>query len=151
MQERMKTEYVPHPKWLCTYMFAHRVVSWTLEQSGCLFSATIAGFPVFGSAIGSGFLHIYVGFRQIKHTSHMLQFCMPTFGNGRINSKTACICLYRVRFPKLGHSAFQHRKHKALTSPTTCRDSTSSGIAQQRSWRYFTGPLMSWNGVLAKA
>ena len=32
---------------------------------------------------------------------HTPEFCMPTFGNGRNNSKTACICLYRVRFPKL--------------------------------------------------
>ena len=29
---------------------------------------------------------------------NMPKFCMPTFGNGRNNSKTACICLYRVRF-----------------------------------------------------
>ena len=26
----------------------------------------------------------------------MPKFCMPTFGNGRNNTKTACICLYRV-------------------------------------------------------
>ena len=51
-------------------MFAHRVVSWTVEQSGCIFSATIAGFPVLDSAIGNGFLHVSVGFSQIKHTSH---------------------------------------------------------------------------------
>ena len=50
-------------------MFAHRVVSWTVEQSGCIFSATIAGFPVLDSAIGNGFLHVSVGFRQIIHTS----------------------------------------------------------------------------------
>ena len=65
-----ETESVPHPKWLRTYMFAHRNVSWTVEQSGCIFSVTIAGFPVLDSAIGNGFLHASVGFRQIIHTSH---------------------------------------------------------------------------------
>ena len=29
----------------------------------------------------------------------MPKFCIPTFGNGRNNTKTACICLYRVSFP----------------------------------------------------
>ena len=38
------TESVPHPKWLRTNVFAHSVVSWTVEQSGCIFSVTIAGF-----------------------------------------------------------------------------------------------------------
>ena len=51
-------------------MFAHRVVSWTVEQSGIIFSATIADFPALDSAIGNGFLHASVGFRQIIHTSH---------------------------------------------------------------------------------
>ena len=51
-------------------MFAHRVVSWTMEQSGYIFSATIAGFPVLDSAIGNGFLHVSVDFRHIIHTSH---------------------------------------------------------------------------------
>ena len=32
------------------------------------------------------------------------KICMPTFGNGRNNSKTA-FCLYRVRYPKLGYPA----------------------------------------------
>ena len=48
-----KTESVPHMR---TNMFAHSVVSWTVEQSGCIFSVTIAGFPVLDSAIGNGFL-----------------------------------------------------------------------------------------------
>ena len=61
--KRMKTESVPHPKWLRTYMFARRNVSWTVEQSGCIFSATIAGFPVLDSAIGDGFFNASVGFR----------------------------------------------------------------------------------------
>ena len=51
-------------------MFVDRNVSWTVEQSGCIFSVTIAGFPVLDSAIGNGFLHVSVGFRQIMHTSH---------------------------------------------------------------------------------
>ena len=53
-----------------TYMFAHMVVSWTVEQSSCIFSVTIAGFPVLDSAIGDGFYNASVGFRQIIHTSH---------------------------------------------------------------------------------
>ena len=51
-------------------MFAHRVVSWTVEQSSCIFSATIAGFPVLDSEIGDVFLNASVGFRQSIHTSH---------------------------------------------------------------------------------
>ena len=43
-------------------MFAHRVVSWTVEQSICIFSATIAGFPVIDSEIGDGFFNASVGF-----------------------------------------------------------------------------------------
>ena len=72
---------------------------------------------------------------------------MPTFGNGRNNSKTTCIRLHRVRFPKLGHPAFQHRKHEALASPTTCRDSASCGIARRRSWHCFPSPfnVMKWS------
>ena len=37
-------------------MFAHRVVSWIMEQSSCIFSVNIAGFPVLDWAIGDGFL-----------------------------------------------------------------------------------------------
>ena len=51
-------------------MFAHRVVSWTVEQSSCIFSVTIAGFPVLDSAIADGFFNASVGFRQMIHTSH---------------------------------------------------------------------------------
>ena len=65
----METESVPHPKWLRTNMIAHRVVLCTVEQSSCIFSVTIAGFPALDSAIGDGFLNASVGFRQIMHTS----------------------------------------------------------------------------------
>ena len=51
-------------------MFSHTVMSRTVEQSSCIFSATIAGFLVLDSAIGDGFLNASVGFRQIIHTSH---------------------------------------------------------------------------------
>ena len=53
-------------------MFAHRVVSWTVEQSSRIFSATIAGFPVLDSESGDGFFNASVGFRQSIHTSHAL-------------------------------------------------------------------------------
>ena len=66
----MKTESVPHPKWLRTYMFTNGVVSWTVEQWSCILSVTIAGCPVLDSLIGSGFWNASVGFRQIIHTSH---------------------------------------------------------------------------------
>ena len=101
-----ETKSVPHPKWLRTYMFAHRDVSWTVEQSGCIFSVTIAGFPILDSAIGNGFLHASVGFRQIIHTSHAEIVCMITFRNGRNNGKTACICLYPVRIAKFASTLF---------------------------------------------
>ena len=42
----------------------------TVEQSGHIFSVTIAGFLVLDSAIGNGFLPASVGFWQIIHTSH---------------------------------------------------------------------------------
>ena len=51
-------------------MFAHSVVSWTMEQSSSIFSETIAGFPVLDSAIGNGFYYASVGFRQIIHISY---------------------------------------------------------------------------------
>ena len=51
-------------------MFAHRNVIWTVEQWDCIFSVTIAGFPVLDSAIGNGFLHASVGFRLIIYTWH---------------------------------------------------------------------------------
>ena len=41
-----------------------------MEQSGCIFSVTIAGLPVLDPAIGNKFLHASAGFRQIIHTSH---------------------------------------------------------------------------------
>ena len=40
------------------------------EQSSCIFSATIAGFPVLDSEIGDGFLNVSVGYHQSIHTSH---------------------------------------------------------------------------------
>ena len=49
-------------------MFAHKVVSWTVEQSSCIFNVTFSGFTVFVSAIGDGFLNASVGFWQIIHT-----------------------------------------------------------------------------------
>ena len=51
-------------------MFAHRVASWTVEQSSCIFSVPIAGFPVLDSAIGDGFFNDSVGIQQVTHTSH---------------------------------------------------------------------------------
>ena len=94
----MKSESVPHLKWLHTNMFAHSVVSWTMEQSSRIFSLTIAGFPVLDSAIGNGFLMLLQAFAKL-YIFHMLKFCKPTFGNGRNNTKSACIWLYLVRFP----------------------------------------------------
>ena len=51
-------------------MFAHRVVSWTVEQSSCIFSVPIAGFPVLDSVIGDGFFNASVGIHQVTHNSH---------------------------------------------------------------------------------
>ena len=51
-------------------MFPDSVVSWTVKQLSCIFSVTIAGFPVLDSAIGKWIFNVTVGFRQIIHTSH---------------------------------------------------------------------------------
>ena len=51
-------------------MFANGLVSWTVEQWSCIFSVTIAGFPVLDSVIGNGFWNASAGFRQIIHASH---------------------------------------------------------------------------------
>ena len=69
-EKNIKTESVPHPKWLRTYLFAHSVVSRTVEQSSCIFSVTIADFPVLDSAIGKWIFNNCVGFCQVIHTSH---------------------------------------------------------------------------------
>ena len=98
LHKHMKTESVPHPKWVRTNMFAPSVVSWIVEQSSCIFSVTIAGFPVLDSAIGNGFLMLLQAFAKLC-IPLMPKFCMPTFGNVRNNTKTACISLYLVLFP----------------------------------------------------
>ena len=51
----METESLLYPKMVRTNMFAHGVVSWTVEQSSFLFIMGIAGSPVLDSAIGNGF------------------------------------------------------------------------------------------------
>ena len=66
---------------------------------------TIAGFPVLDSTNGIGFFLTSVGFRQIIQMSRG-EFCMPTFSNGRNNSKTACICLWCVLFAKFTLALF---------------------------------------------
>ena len=66
----MKTASVAHPKRPRTYMFAHKVVSWSVKQPSCIFSVTIAGFAVLDSAIGNGFFNVSVSFLQIIPASH---------------------------------------------------------------------------------
>ena len=56
---------------------------------------------------------------------------MPIFGNGRINSKTACICHCRVRFPMWGYPAlFTSALFLAANtmSQTTCRIAICNGF-----------------------
>ena len=52
-------------------MFAPKVVSWTVEQSSCIFSEAIAGFPP-SPRLGDWqwIFNAFVVFRQIIHTSH---------------------------------------------------------------------------------
>ena len=78
----MKTESVPHPKWLRTNMFAHSVVSWTVKQSSFIFSVTIAGFPVLDSVIGKWIFNVSVGFRQIIHTYGVTCWIFPRLRGG---------------------------------------------------------------------
>ena len=134
----MKTESVPHPKWLCTNMFAHSVVSWTVEQSSCIFSVTIAGFPVLDSVIGNGFLMLLWAFAKL-YIPHMPKFCMPTIGNGRNSTKTACICLYRVSFRtcigKLGAIFIAHVNMRQ-TSSVVMPGFRQTVFALRRSWHF---------------
>ena len=79
---------IPHPKWLRTYtdsyIFADRIVLWTMKQFNCIISETIAGFrfkapPYHSMCRGSAphrlddwrwILHAAIGFRQIIHIPH---------------------------------------------------------------------------------
>ena len=132
----MKTESVPHPKWVRTNMFTHSIVSWTVEQSSCIFSVTIAGFPVLDSAIGNGFLMPLQAFAKL-YIPHMPKFCMPTFGNGRNNTNTACICLYRVLFPTcIGKPAAIFSAHVNIrqTSSVVMPGFCQTVFALRRNW-----------------
>ena len=73
LQKWMKKDSVPHSKWLCKYMFAHRVMPWTVKQSSCIFSVTIAGFPVLDSAIGNGFWMLLQAFAKL-YIPHLRNF-----------------------------------------------------------------------------
>ena len=131
-----KTESVSHTKWLRTNMFAHSAVSWTVEQSGCIFSVTISGFPVLDSAIGNGFLMFLLAFAEL-YIPHMPKFCMPTFGNVRNNTKTACICLYRVLFSTcIGKPGAIFSAHVNIrqTSSVVIPGFRQTVFALQRSW-----------------
>ena len=68
-----------------------------------------------------------------SYIPHMLKFCMPTFDNGRNNSKTACICLYRVSISKIGLSRFVY-VGAIFSAVTTCRGFHLTVIAWRRSW-----------------
>ena len=46
------------------------VMSRTVKQSSCIFSVTIADFPVLDLTIWQWIMDVSVGFRQIIHTSH---------------------------------------------------------------------------------
>ena len=75
-----------------------------MKPSRCIFSVTIAGFPAIDSAIAIRFWKLLWPFAKL-YITHMTKFCMPTFGNCRNSSKTACTCLYFVRLPTLGNPA----------------------------------------------
>ena len=100
----MQMESVPHSKWLRTNMSANRVVSWTVEQSSCIFNVTMCDHcwllsPQLGDS--QWICNASVGFRQIIHTSHA-QIVYANIRWWPNNSKSAHICLYRVRFPCIG-------------------------------------------------
>ena len=136
-------------------MFAHRNVSWTVEQSGCIFSVTIAGFPVLNSAIGNGFSMLLWAFAKL-YIPHMPKFCMPTFGNGRNNTKTACICLYRVWFfptciGKPGAIFSAHVNIRQTSSvPVVMPGFRQTVFALRRSWHSTVppAPLISCHWVM---
>ena len=123
-------------------MFAHKVMSWTVEQLSCIFSMTIAGCPVLDLA----FIKLYI--------PHLQKFCMPTCSDGQNNSKTTCICLYRVQFPTwIGIPGFIYfgENFSAVnirqTSYTMCWDSPRLWFTWCRSWHcscldWFSRPLL---------
>ena len=54
----------------------HRVVSWTVEESSCIFSVTIAGSPPsHRPGDWQWIFNASVGFRQIMHTPHAEILC----------------------------------------------------------------------------
>ena len=124
----------------------HSVVSWTVQKSNCVFSVTIAGFPVLDSAIGNWFLILLYVFTKL-YVTHMPKFSMPTSGNGQNDTKIACICLYRIRFPTcIGIHGFVYVG--AIFSAvdikqTSCRDSarlwSPGGEVSTRSVKLFSG------------
>ena len=112
---------VPHPKWFHAYtdsnILADVVMPWTVKQSSCIFSETIAGFrfksppyhyvPVWlesrvtrvqsavHSVIGTGFYKLLSVFAKL-YTPHMPKFHIPTIGNCQNNNNTVQISLYLV-------------------------------------------------------
>ena len=73
----------------------------------------------------------------------MPKFYMPTFGNGRKNTKTACICFYRVRFPTcIG-------KPRAIFCQDSARLCSPCGEVVTRSVStVYSAPLISCHWVL---
>ena len=72
--------------------------------NSCIFSVTIAAFPVLDSTIWQWFWMLLQAFTK-SYITHMPKFYMSIFDNDWNNSKTACFCLYRVRFSVLGYPA----------------------------------------------
>ena len=90
-----ETESVPHPNWLPTYMFAHRNLSWTVEQSGCILSVTIAGFPVLDSG---DWQWIFACFCRLS-TNHTYLTCRNFVCQHSVMTKTTvkrCACVFIV-------------------------------------------------------
>ena len=110
------------PTGLCNGLWNSRVVSlvWPLLASQSSTRRLAMDFWMLLKA----FAKLYI--------PHMLKFCMPTFGNGRNNSKTVCICLYRVPFPKLGYPAL-FTWALFFSAVTTCRGFHLTVIAWQLS------------------
>ena len=133
----MKTESVPHPKWVRTNMFAHSVVSWAVKQSSCTFNVTIAGFPVLDSASDWPWILMLLQAFAKSYIPNMPKCCMRTFGNGRNNTKTACICLYRVWFPiciGIPGAIFNAHVNIRQTSSVVMPGFRQTVLALRRSW-----------------
>ena len=110
-KKQMKTESVPHPKWLRTYKLTHRVLSWIVEQSKC----TLV-WPLLASQSSLGnwqWFFVCLCRLSPNHTylTYLNLVCQHSV-MAKTTVKQRPFAFYHVWFPKLGYLARLHpRQH----------------------------------------